>query len=55
MFKWIDSLKNADKATQGFVFNCVVYGLIILASTVYCYTRLDFVRTGTQTSTPIEK
>lgn len=55
MFKWIESFKNADKGTKAFVFNCFVYGFIIVASTIYCYSRLDFVRTGTQTQTPIEK
>lgn len=55
MFRWIESLKNAETGTKWFVFNCIVYGAIIVASTVYCYSRLDYVRTGTKTQTQLEQ
>lgn len=49
MLTWIEQLKNASTQTKWFVFNCFIYGLIIVASTIYCYARLDSVRSGSAT------
>ena len=44
MFKWLRQYNQASAQTKYFVLNCLVYGLAILITTVYCYARLDFVR-----------
>ena len=44
MFKWLKDYNDASSQTKFFVLNCLVYGLAILITTVYCYARLDFVR-----------
>jgi hypothetical protein len=49
MLAWIEQFRNASTQTKWFVFNCFIYGLVIAASLIYCYARLDFVRSGTQT------
>ena len=44
MFKWIKKIKEADFQTLFFYFNWGFYGFLIIASTVYVYVRLPFVR-----------
>lgn len=44
MFKWLRDYNNASAQTKVFVLNWLVYGLAIILTTVYCYARLDFVR-----------
>lgn len=44
MFKWLKAYNEASSQTKFFVLNWLVYGLAILITTVYCYARLDFVR-----------
>jgi hypothetical protein len=46
MFKWIEAFKEADWRTKFFYLNWAFYALAIIASTLYCYARLDFVRSG---------
>lgn len=44
MLKWLKQYRNATSKTQYFVLNWLIYGLAILITTIYCYARLDFVR-----------
>lgn len=44
MFRWLKLYNDASAQTKVFVLNWLVYGLAILITTVYCYARLDFVR-----------
>jgi len=44
MFKWLDEYGESRTQTKYFVLNALIYGLAILVTTVYCYARLDFVR-----------
>ena len=41
---WIASYNKATKRTKNFVLTCILYGLVLILSTVYCYVRLDYVR-----------
>lgn len=47
MFKWLRSFKEATPQTKYFALNWAVYGIAIIVSTLYCYGRLDYVRSGT--------
>lgn len=44
MFKWLKQYQAASPQTKYFIFNWIIYGLAIIITTVYCYGRLDFVR-----------
>ncbi len=44
MLNWIRSFINANRQTKFFVINWAVYGIVIIVTTIYCYGRLDFVR-----------
>jgi len=44
MFKWIASFQRADREMKWFILTWVIYGIAIIATTVYCYARLDYVR-----------
>ena len=44
MFQWIEDFMNASAQTKYFVLNWIIYGLVILLSTLFCYGRLDYVR-----------
>jgi|LakMenEpi03Aug12_release.lakeMendotaPanAssembly.Ray.scaffolds.fasta_scaffold110694_3 hypothetical protein len=44
MLKWIYKFKDASPQTKYFALNWFVYGLALIVSTVYCYGRLDYVR-----------
>lgn len=44
MFKWIQQFRDADPHTRYFIINWALYGILIVASTVYVYARLDYVR-----------
>jgi hypothetical protein len=46
MSRWIEALKEASWRTRFFYLNWAFYVLAILASTFYCYARLEFVRSG---------
>lgn len=54
MFQWFDSFRNAHPKTKTFIFTCFIYGFIVIAFTLYCYARLDFVRSGNSNKTTIE-
>lgn len=44
MFRWFKEYNEASSQTKYFVLNWLVYGLALLITTVYCYARLDYVR-----------
>lgn len=44
MLAWIKQFKESSFQTKFFIFNWFIYGIVILYTTVYCYGRLDFVR-----------
>lgn len=48
MLKIMNQIQNMDSRIKWFLFNAVLYGLLMLATTVYVYARLDYVRTGVQ-------
>lgn len=42
----IEQIKNyAAPHTRWFIFNWVIYFILLIFTTVYCYARIDFVRT----------
>ena len=44
MFQMLREYNEANPQTKYFVLNALVYGLAILITTLYCYGRLDYVR-----------
>lgn len=44
MFTWLKEYGEANPQTKYFVLNGLIYGLAIIITTLYCYGRLDFVR-----------
>ena len=44
MFKWFKLYNGANPKTRYFVLNVLIYGLTLLITTIYCYARLDYVR-----------
>ena len=55
MLKWIQNFRKASAQTQFFFLNCIVYGMAIIVTAIYCYVRLDYVRsypTGNEAKQP---
>lgn len=46
MIKLIEGYRKANKKTKNFILTCIIYGLALIVPIVYCYVRLDFVRSG---------
>ncbi|MEI8365987.1 MAG: hypothetical protein WCF65_06180 [Parachlamydiaceae bacterium] len=44
MFKWLTSYNKSTTQTKYFVLNWLIYGLALIITTIYCYARMDFVR-----------
>ncbi|QLH37493.1 MAG: hypothetical protein HWD61_03320 [Parachlamydiaceae bacterium] len=44
MFNWIKQYREANPHTKYFILNWALYGLLIIASTLYVYGRLNYVR-----------
>lgn len=42
--KWMSEFSQANPKTKWFIFNWAIYGIAIIVTTVYCYARLNFVR-----------
>ena len=51
MRKWIEQYRQAKPQTRYFILNWTFYGLMLVATTIYCYARLDYVR-STRTIPP---
>lgn len=45
MFKWLEDWNEASPQTKYFIITVLVFSLVIIVSVVYCFARLDFVRT----------
>lgn len=43
---FIEKFLASNRETKWFILNLLFYILILVATTVYCYGRLDFVRSG---------
>ncbi len=44
MLNWLKEYREATSQTHYFFLTLVVYGIVLLVTTVYVYARLDFVR-----------
>lgn len=44
MTNWLEDYNEATPKTKSFVLTWIVYSLVLLITTVYCYARLDYVR-----------
>lgn len=44
MFKWFAQYRKASPQTRYFILNWALYGIVLLVTTIYCYARLDYVR-----------
>lgn len=54
MANLIEQFKDSDPKTKNFIYTCVIFSLIIIVGVVYCYARLDFVRSYQKNTTQIE-
>ncbi len=46
MSSFIEKYRKSNPKTKNFILTCVIYGLVIILTTIYCYARLDFVRSN---------
>lgn len=46
--QWIKSFTWSSSQTKVFVINWAIYMFLIVATSVYAYARLDYVRSGPQ-------
>lgn len=51
MSNWLKAYNEASAQTKFFILTWLIYGLALLITTVYCYGRLDFVRSYPRPST----
>lgn len=54
MFNWIRRFWATDANTKNFILNWILYGLMIIASTIYVYARLDYVRSAPKAKQSVE-
>lgn len=50
MRHWYKQFINSTRETKMFIFQSVIYMFLIIATTVYCYARLDYVRSYAKVS-----
>ena len=43
MFKWIDQFTEASLQTKFFIFTAFLFGLLIIGSMIYCYSRVEII------------
>lgn len=55
MLKAVRLFFQSDNKTKSFILTWVIYGLVILVSTIYCYARLDSVRSGPKAASENER
>lgn len=55
MLNWIISYKNSSRQTKFFALTWFVYGIAIIITTIYCYARLDYVRSYKTPKPPKEE
>jgi len=51
MLEWLKRYNEASSQTKYFILNWLVYGLAIIITTVYCFARLNYVRSYQSPST----
>lgn len=44
MFKWLEDYNEASPQTKNFIIIALLFSLVIIGSLIYCYARLDSVR-----------
>lgn len=44
MMDWFMQFIEAKRETKWFILNWVVYMILLIVTTLYCYARLDYVR-----------
>jgi len=44
MFKWLEDYNESSPQTKNFIITTLLFSLVIIGSLIYCYARLDFVR-----------
>lgn len=44
MLCWVRQFKDASPQTKYFVLTWFIYGITLIITTIYCYGRLDYVR-----------
>lgn len=55
MLKWIAQYRQAGRETKLFIFTSIIWTLAVILPAIFCYARLDFVRTGKRTETVPER
>jgi len=44
MFKFLQKYRESDVNTKWFIWTGLIYGIVVILTTLYAYGRLDFVR-----------
>lgn len=44
MANWIEQYNESNPKTKSFILTWIIYSLALVITTVYCYARLDYVR-----------
>ncbi len=44
MMQWFEQFLNAKRETKWFILNWALYIILLVVTTLYCYARLDYVR-----------
>jgi hypothetical protein len=44
MVQWYRDFKGASARTKWFILTTAIFSIVIVATTIYCYARLDYVR-----------
>jgi len=44
MLIWIRNFTSSSFKTKSFIFNTILHGSLIIGTAIYCYARLDSVR-----------
>lgn len=51
MWTWIEEFISSTRETKWFLLNWFIYGFLIVVTFLYCYLRLDYVRSYKTTKT----
>ncbi len=55
MLKWFQKYRMAGRETKLFIATSILWTLAVILPGIFCYARLDFVRSGQPPVTSIEK
>lgn len=44
MFKWLENYNESSPQTKYFIICTLLFSSVIIVSLIYCFARLDFVR-----------